>query len=192
MLNFQHICFQTCSQGVQHTTSNLQKGPLLATKTVKVCQKWGFCRRAKGVRFKKSTLGPKGRLFGGSTPYQNQPWLRACLFHDHFKIFLFIICQISCIYNVVIHIIWLVWLIELVKGWATYGLQAILVQPTRHPGKMLIWMNIMWNFVIVVEGSNTVETWIHKLTLQGSQQLNTVSMPTSQVLPGKVPFHVGI
>ena len=42
--------------------------------------KWGFFRRVKGVRFKKSTfLSPKGLLSGGFTPPQNQSWLRSCL-----------------------------------------------------------------------------------------------------------------
>ena len=39
-----------------------------STFSHKVGQKWGFCRRVRGVRFKKiHFFGPKGPLFGGPT-----------------------------------------------------------------------------------------------------------------------------
>ena len=40
-----------------------------STFSHKVGQKWGFCRRVRGVRFKKvHFLGPKDPLFGGPAP----------------------------------------------------------------------------------------------------------------------------
>ena len=45
-----------------------------STFSHKMGQKWGFCRRVRGVRFKKvHFLGPKGPLFGGPAPPKIDP-----------------------------------------------------------------------------------------------------------------------
>ena len=47
---------QIHSQGVWHATPNLPIGACLAMFSQKNWPKWGFCRKFKGVRFKKSTF----------------------------------------------------------------------------------------------------------------------------------------
>ena len=59
-------------QGVRHT-----KSAESSTFSHKVGHKWGFCRRAKGARFKKSTFGVKRSTFWWFSPPQIQSWLQA-------------------------------------------------------------------------------------------------------------------
>ena len=79
-LRLTKICFnaQKTEWGCFQFPKHLPKGPLSATKWAKNVF---FCRRVRGVRFKKvHFLGPKGPLFEGPAPPQkNWSWLRAWL-----------------------------------------------------------------------------------------------------------------